>query len=135
MKAFVFVTLALVLSACGKEKRSVQYSVYCGNCSIGYIDDQEVQHYVKLAPDTIFTPYALDTIIGGVDTIVTAFNLNITPGPFAWSHRMEVDPEARIYFGVSRLEVQGITTVATRVIDGLEETKTTGPERTFLEFH
>lgn len=135
MKTAILIAFALTFAACGKGKRSVQYNVSCGNCSLAYWDENEVQHYVKLAPDTTFIPYDVDTIIDGIDTTVTLYDLDIVPGPFNWTHLMKVDQETELYFAVSRLEIQGITTIATRVIDGMTESKTTGPERTFLEFH
>lgn len=119
MKTTVAFLLVLLLASCARDDRSIQYEVSCYTCSLRYLDADGNSKYFKIVPDTTF--------IEG-DTI-------INPGPYTWSTSFEVHPDAEIYFGVSRLSVNGVTTIASRIIDGKKETKSTGPEREHLEFH
>lgn len=120
MKTTIAVLLVLLLASCAKDDRSIQYEVSCYTCSARYLDADGNSNYIKIVPDTTFTEQG-DTIIN--------------PGPYTWSTSFEIHPDAEIFFGVSRLSVNGVTTIASRTIDGKKETKSTGPERAVLEFH
>lgn len=109
----------LLFAACAKEDRSISYDLTCYQCSARYLDADGNSRYVKLAPDTIYTE---------TDT-------TITEGPFTWSTSFEINPDAPIHFGVSRLSVQGIPTVAKRTIDGMEEARTLTIGGEYTEFH
>lgn len=118
MKPLVALAI-LLLASCAKEDRSITYSLNCYHCSTRYLDADGNSHYVKLAPDTIYT----DT-----DTIIDV-------GPFTWSTSFSIHPDAKILFGISRLSVAGVPTVAKRTVDGLEEIKTLTVGGEYVEFH
>ncbi len=134
MKGTILCLLAVVLFSCGKDKRSVEYSVSCYYCSARYLDADGVSNYVKIVPDTMTNTVARDTVINGMDTTVMITTTMIGPGPYTWSTQFDVDPLAALYFGVSRLHVGGVITTATRTVDGAVESMSTGPERKFLVF-
>lgn len=134
MKGPILCLLAVVLFSCGKDKRSVEYSVSCYYCSARYLDADGVSKYVKITPDTTTNTAARDTVINGIDTTVMITTTTIGQGPYTWSTQFDADPLTKLYFGVSRLHVGGVTTTATRTLDGAAETLSTGPERKFLVF-
>lgn len=113
------VILALLFTSCAKEDVVVEYAVSCYHCSLRYMDAGGAAHYVQIVPDSTYTE---------TDTVAN-------PGPFTWSTSFEVDPEADLHFGVSRLSVQGAPTVATRTVDGLRESKTCDIRGGYVEFH
>jgi len=135
MKGTILCLLAVVFFSCGKDKRSVEYSVSCYYCSARYLDADGVSKYVKIDPDTTTNTAARDTVINGIDTtIMITTVLSIGQGPYTWSTQFDADPLTALYFGVSRLHVGGVTTTATRTVDGVVESLSTGPERKLLVF-
>lgn len=112
----------------------MEYSVSCYYCSARYLDADGVSKYVKVDPDTTTNTVARDTVINGIDTTVMITTITIGHGPYTWSTQFDVDPLSPLYFGVSRLHVGGVTTTATRTVDGVSESLSTGPERKFLVF-
>lgn len=148
MKHLPLFALSLLLTACGKDDRFVEFGVTCDACHIAYVTPENVYAYANPHPhytytmafDTVFV--AADTIVAGTDTTFIAADTVLTSvavdsafvgGPFSWSfvgtYKADVNPTLRVESGV-----QPHTTTAFRIIDGKREDKVSAAYRGLVLF-
>lgn len=148
MKHLSLIVLAVAITACSKDKRSVEFGVTCGSCQIAYVTPENEYAYVSLSPhytytfgiDSIIT--AADTIITGMDTVIVAADTALVSvavdssfvgGPYSWSfsgtYAADVNPKLRAENSLSPS-----TTTAFRIVDGKRDEGSSSGYRGLVEF-
>lgn len=121
----LYLLLALLLSACAKPDKSVEYRATGYNASVQYVDRNEVWQSTGLAASIRVDTIALDTVIGGVDTTFLALDTVLVPEEWSYIFDAPHDGTARMVLvqefgnapGASAdLRINGITVATGSVV-------------------